>query len=68
MTTQTKTKLDDAALTSWPPKAHLIRREDHPPAEGTRALCGAKLMGIDLDGASVKQPCKKCVEIASRGG
>ena len=61
--TTTKPDLSKDAPTQWPPKAHVIRREDHPPKEGTIALCGAKLMGIDLDNVSVNKICEKCLEI-----
>jgi len=40
-------KLDDV-LNQWPPKSHIIHKRDQPAREGTIALCGAKLMGIDL--------------------
>lgn len=65
-TTKTKPELSGDAPASWPPKAHLIRRKDHPPKEGTIALCGAKMMGIDLDGASVNKVCPKCIDVYRR--
>ncbi len=61
--TDTKPDLSSDAPTQWPPKAHLIRRKDHPPKEGTIALCGAKMMGIDLDGAAVNGVCPKCLDV-----
>ena len=57
-------------LDQWPPVAHLIREKDRPAKEGTIAMCGAKLMGLDLgllgrDGARFKI-CSKCEEIARK--
>lgn len=54
----------------WPPLAHLIRKEDEPVKEGSIALCGTKLMGIDLGrvrnaGANVKI-CEKCRQVFER--
>lgn len=54
----------DLPPSHWPPVAHLIRREDHPPKEGTIALCGAKLMGIDLHKTNVGKVCDECKRIA----
>lgn len=68
---ETKPKLDDGApLDQWPPVAHLIYAKDRPAREGTIAMCGAKLMGLDLgllgrDGARFKV-CAKCEEIARK--
>lgn len=47
----------------WPPLQHIIRNEDKPAREGTIALCGAKLMGIDLGRLRDAQGevCSKCV-------
>jgi hypothetical protein len=60
-------KLDDAPP-CWPPVSHIIRNEDKPAKPGTIALCGAKLMGIDLgrlkDANSTL--CPKCVEALKR--
>lgn len=70
-TTITKPEVEpmtDEAPPSWPPLAHLIRNEDKPVKEGTIALCGAKLMGVDLGpitNASGKT-CEKCEAIALR--
>ncbi len=61
MTTETKPKLDDSGLDQWPPLAHIIRKKDIPVKKGTIALCGAKLMGIELPNPS--KTCKKCIEI-----
>jgi hypothetical protein len=63
--TTTQPDLGDAPP-CWPPKAHIIRKQDQPAREGTRALCGARLMGIDLDNAAANQVCDKCVEIARK--
>lgn len=60
---KTKSKLDDSVLSSWPPKAHIIRKEDEPAKKGTIALCGTKLMGMDLEGNTLKASCKECLEI-----
>lgn len=66
MSTEPATLPDAPTLDQWPPVAHVIRREDHPPKEGTRALCGKKLMGVDLDGMRNVTVCKRCAEIARR--
>lgn len=48
----------------WPPVQHIVRNEDRPVKEGTLALCGEKLMGLDLgalrDGRG--EVCAKCAE------
>lgn len=59
--TLTKPKLSDAPPACWPPVAHIVRKEDLPPREGSVALCGAKLMGIDLGGNVFKATCKQCL-------
>jgi hypothetical protein len=51
---------------SWPPVAHIVHKKDYPIKEGSIALCGAKLMGIDLRGMSVNQLCKECAAIRHR--
>lgn len=56
---------------SWPPVQHIIANEDKPAKEGTIALCGAKLMGIDLGRLRDAQGevCPKCVaEFKRRAG
>jgi hypothetical protein len=58
--TRDTTGVEDA----WPPLAHLCREK--PAKEGSLALCGAKLMGINLEDAH--KVCKKCIEIAKRVG
>ena len=62
MSTETEPVLADAPP-CWPPVAHIIHKKDQPAKEGTIALCGAKLMGLDLgrlnDAGNV---CPKCVE------
>lgn len=66
MTTQTITEpMLDEAPPSWPPLAHLIRKEDEPVKEGTIALCGVKLMGIELGRLSQASGkiCEKCEAI-----
>lgn len=66
----TQTDTDPAlgeAPPCWPPLAHIIREEDRPVKEGTIALCGAKMMGIDLSDAPASTVvCGKCAEIALR--
>jgi len=54
------------APTQWPPIAHIRDKRDGALKEGSMALCGAKLMGIELDGMAVNQVCKKCIEIARK--
>jgi hypothetical protein len=53
----------DDPLSCWPPKAHIVRKKDLPAKEGTIALCGAKLMGMDLKGDVQKATCDKCLKI-----
>lgn len=55
--TETKPVLDDAPP-CWPPVSHIIRKEDEPVKPGTIALCGEKLMGLDLGWG--RASCKKC--------
>lgn len=62
---QTEPRLDGGVPSSWPPLQHIIRNEDLPAREGSIALCGTKLMGIDL-GPLVKahgKLCGKCLEV-----
>jgi hypothetical protein len=56
--------MTDEVPSSWPPIAHIIRNEDKPAKEGTIAICGAKLMGIDLGSLNKasSKVCDKCVE------
>jgi hypothetical protein len=67
MTTETivEPQLADAPP-CWPPKAHIRDKRKGPLKDGALALCGAKLMGLDLEGTSVNNVCKECVEIARR--
>ena len=67
MSTETlvEPKLGDAPP-CWPPVAHIVRKENRPVKEGTLAVCGAKLMGIDLKGTDVGKVCEKCVEIVKK--
>jgi hypothetical protein len=70
-TTEPEVKPDlGEAPPCWPPVAHLIRKEDEPAREGTIAICGAKLMGIDLGRlhqARAGTPvCKKCLDILAK--
>lgn len=67
MSTETVTEpITSDPLDCWPPKAHIVRKEDLPAKEGTIALCGAKLMGIDLQGNTLKAQCEKCRAIMIR--
>lgn len=53
----------------WPPVAHIFDRGpgDRAPKKGDKALCGAELMGVDLQGAAVDaKTCAECVEIARK--
>lgn len=64
--TDTEPRLADAPP-CWPPEVHIIHDRDRPVKEGTRALCGAKLMGIDMSGAPPNTPiCERCLEIAAK--
>jgi len=60
---QIATDLSTDALDCWPPVAHLVERWQQPVKPGTIAICGAKLMGIDLERVECKV-CGKCLEIA----
>lgn len=64
MTEQTKAEPTDV-ISTWPPVSHIIRKEDEPAREGTIALCGTKLMGIDLSGDVRKATCKECLRAMS---
>lgn len=72
MTTETITEIEtDSKLDSgacWPPLCHLIDKREYPGPvkEGDIALCGAKLMGIDLQNVAVRKVCAKCIEEAQR--
>jgi hypothetical protein len=52
----------------WPPLQHIVRNEDKPVREGTLALCGEKLMGLDLGSlrTGTGEVCAKCVEAFKR--
>lgn len=50
----------------WPPVAHIRDKRKGELKEGALALCGAKLMGLDLEGTPVHDVCDKCVEIARK--
>jgi len=60
----TKPMTSDGAPPQWPPLAHIERKSDGPLVEGKLALCGAKLMGIELNDAT--KVCTKCVRIAKQ--
>lgn len=53
---------------TWPPVQHIIRNEDKPAKEGTIALCGEKLMGLDLGALrnARGKVCEKCIEVFER--
>jgi hypothetical protein len=57
----TKTRESTGTGDAWPPVAHIARK---PVVEDGYAICGAKLMGIELQDAT--KMCKKCIEIAKR--
>lgn len=65
MKTQIDTETETSTGTVWPPMAHLFRGKG-PCKEGDYALCGKKLMGIDLNGTYCPKICPKCEEIALR--
>jgi len=54
--------------TDWPPLQHIRDKRKGPLKEGALALCGAKLMGIDLGRLQEARGkvCDKCVEIAKK--
>ena len=61
----TTTELQEApaeAPSHWPPVAHIVKKGDEG-REGKRALCGAKMLGIDLEGTEVSKVCDKCRRI-----
>jgi hypothetical protein len=69
VTTETETKpVLGSPPDQWPPLAHLIRKEDEPAGEGTVALCGTRLMGIDLGRLrNASGPiCGKCLKVLRR--
>lgn len=61
-TEEPKPITSDGAPPCWPPKAHIVDKRTDKKV----ALCGAKMMGIDLEGMAVKDVCKECVRIAGR--
>lgn len=62
-----ETTTDTEAPDCWPPLAHIFEgaRKARP---GDRAVCGAKLMGIDLNDAPGVKLCQKCLDIVERQG
>jgi hypothetical protein len=60
----TKPKTSDGTGNCWPPLAHIFDQSKGAVKEGDTALCGAKLMGIDLPDAT--KLCKNCIEIAKQ--
>lgn len=52
----------------WPPVQHIVRNEDRPVKDGTLALCGEKLMGLDLGSLrnASGEVCSKCLEAFRR--
>lgn len=64
MTTELETAPTvEAPPDQWPPLAHIYDKRD--PEK--KALCGAKLMGIDLGSLhNAANVCEKCVEILQR--
>lgn len=61
MSTETKTKPAMGIPTQWPPLAHIARKRPGTVKKDDMALCGAKLMGINLDDA--REVCEECVRI-----
>lgn len=59
--TETQTKPTTDTPTQWPPQAHIAKKAPGTVQEGDVALCGAKLMGINLDDAH--KVCEECVRI-----
>lgn len=59
--TQTETKTSDGTVTQWPPVAHIAAKKPGTVQEGDEALCGAKLMDINLDDAT--KVCEECERI-----
>ena len=57
--TETLTEPVEQAVGHWPPIAHIT--EEVPVVEGSLALCGAKLMGIELKDAH--EVCAECIKI-----
>lgn len=53
----------------WPPVQHIIRNEDKPAKPGTIALCGAKLMGIDIGPlrTATGKVCEECAKVFKAG-
>lgn len=63
--TEIKTDVDTEAPDVWPPLAHIFEGARRV-RKGDIALCGAKLMGIDLEGATQGKVCAKCAELAAK--
>lgn len=63
-TTETKPSNGDV-LDQWPPVQHLIDKKDRPAKPGTIALCGVKLMGMDLGkfDPAKSEVCPKCRKV-----
>lgn len=60
-----ETKLEKV-IDVWPPVVHIYDKRTGPLKEGALALCGAKLMGIEI--RQDCEVCKKCKEIFEREG
>lgn len=50
-------------MAAWPPLAHILPHS-RPVTPGEKALCGARMMGIDLGFGNVPNVCKRCIELA----
>lgn len=63
-----KPELDDIAPSCWPPVVHIVRKKNYPVKEGDLALCGAKLMGLNIGRLSNirGKVCEKCLEVVNR--
>lgn len=69
MNVQTDTDVEPTseAPDCWPPLAHLVPPGIPLPVKpGTKALCGARLMGIDLRDAADCKVCERCLAVARR--
>ena len=63
--TATKPETTSDTLSQWPPQAHIAEvKNGEVVKEGDVALCGVKLMGLDLKNIAQKAVCKECMAIA----
>ena len=59
---QTETEVE-APPDCWPPVAHIYDKRTGPLKEGAIALCGKKLMGVDLGNMAAEKICPKCDDV-----